>query len=86
MNFCLGIYTQTVYSYNDTVNVNHTGITTLGCQGLFGGAAEASQNDGYCRCISTAFLDQNKCCMFSMRMINLLQKSELYIFQITWLK
>jgi len=55
-----------VYAYNDTNGVNVTGINTAGCINLFGNAAEATQNGGYCRCLNPnlAFKTGNQCCMF----------------------
>jgi len=69
--FVLVKVTDTVYAHNDTTGVNKTGINDTVCQELFGYAAEATKDGGYCRCAndSVAFWNNNTCCMFQTQMI-----------------
>ncbi|CAF3293625.1 unnamed protein product, partial [Rotaria sp. Silwood2] len=55
--------TDRVYEHNVTTGVNVTGVNASACRELFGNAAEATQNDGYCRCSNStvAFLQSNRC-------------------------
>ncbi|CAF4481714.1 unnamed protein product, partial [Rotaria sp. Silwood2] len=59
---CIPI-TDRVYEHNVTTGVNVTGVNASACRELFGNAAEATQNDGYCRCSNStvAFLQSNRC-------------------------
>jgi hypothetical protein len=61
----LGPFTDTVYPQGEP-GVNITGIETKDCKVLFGNAAEATENDGYCTCgnVTIAFHLNNKCCKF----------------------
>jgi hypothetical protein len=81
-HFVLEKLTDTVYEHNAINGVNVAGIQTIDCQILFGSAAEATQDGGYCRCVddAVAFFDANKCCMFQIQMILFVFEIKIFFF------